>query len=95
MESIISTITSNRILLIIIILIISLLVYSILKQLVKIIVIMIIALALYLGYINYKGDKTLGTIEEYLKRSGMEFKELEKKKDAVSKILDSAETIKK
>ena len=95
MESIINTVTSNKIVLIIIILITSLLVYSILKQLVKIIIIIIIALALYLGYMNYKGEKTDIIINEYLNKGGKEFQEIQKKKDSISRMLDSAEKITK
>lgn len=95
MESIINAITSNKILLIIIILLISLLVYSILKQLIKIIVITIIALALYLSYVNYKGDKMDSNIQEYLNKGGKELKDIQKKKDALSQMLDSVEKISK
>lgn len=95
MESIINTITSNKILLIIIILITSLLVYSILKQLVKIIIIIIIALALYLGYMNYKGEKTDIIINDYLNKGGKELKEIQKKKDSISRMLDTTEKITK
>lgn len=95
MESIIHTITSNKILLIIIILITSLLVYSILKQLVKIIIIIIIALALYLGYMNYKGEKTDVIINEYLDKGSSGLQEIQKKKDSISRMLDASEKITK
>jgi len=95
METIINSIVSNKILMIIIILLISLLIYSILKQLIKIIVITIIALALYLGYVNYKGEKIDNTLQNYLNKGGKELHEIQKKKDAVSRILDSAEEINK
>jgi len=95
MESIINTVTSNKILLVIIILITALLVYSILKQLVKIIIIIIIALALYLGYMNYKGEKTDVIINDYLKKGGKEFQEIQKKKDSINRMLDSTEKITK
>jgi amino acid permease len=95
MEAIINEITSNKILLIIIILLISLLVYSILKQLVKIIVIIIIALALYLGYMNYKGDKTGSNIQEYLNKGEKELLEINKKKDELNRMLDSVDKITK
>ncbi len=95
MESIINSIASNKILMIIIILLISLLIYSILKQLVKIIVITIIALALYLGYMSYKGEKIDNTLQDYLNKGGKELKEIQKKKDAVNRMLESAEEIRK
>jgi uncharacterized protein YqhQ len=95
MESIINVITSNKILLVIIILLISLLVYSILKQLVKIIVITIIALALYLGYMNYKGENMDSNIQKYLNKGGEELQDIQKKKDALSQILDSVDKINK
>ncbi len=95
MESIINAITSNKILLIIIILLISLLVYSILKQLVKIIVITIIALGLYLGYMNYKGDKMGSNIQEHLNNGEKQLLQIQKKKDALSQMLDSVDKITK
>ena len=90
METIISTITSNKILLLIFILITSLVIYAILKRLLKIIIILIIALALYLGYMNYRGEKIDGIIQNYLNKGETELKDLQKKKDKISNTIDAA-----
>jgi len=95
METIISTITSNKILLIIFILLASLFIYAILKRLLKIIVIILIALVLYLGYMSYRGEKIDGTIQNYLNKGEIELKELQKKKDKISNVIDSANKVKK
>lgn len=93
MDSIIQILTANKIVLIIAILIASLIVYSILKSLLKIIVIVIIALALYLGYMNYRGENIEPKLSEYLNRGGKELNELKKKLDSALVIKDQAEKI--
>jgi len=89
MESIIHTLTTNKILLIIVILLTSLLIYSILKKLVKLIVIIIIALVLYLGFMDYKGEKIDDTLQKFLNKYGISLKEIGQKKDKISNIVDS------
>jgi len=88
MDTIINSVTSNRILLVISILLASLIIYSILKRLVKIIVILIIALILYLGYVNYRGEKVDDTIQHYLNKWGKELNDLQKKKNKISGIIE-------
>ncbi len=95
METIISSITSNKILLLIFILITSLVIYAILKRLLKIIVILIIALALYLGYMNYMGEKIDGNIQNYLNKGETGLKDLQKKKDKISDTIDAANKVTK
>lgn len=95
METIINTITSNKILLLIFILLTSLIIYSILKRLVKIIIILLIALALYLGFMNYKGEKNEDFIQKYLNKGETEMKELQKKKDKISETIDAANKVTK
>ncbi|HNX24601.1 MAG TPA: hypothetical protein PKG60_11185 [Spirochaetota bacterium] len=95
METIISTITSNKILMIIFILIAALIIYSVLKRLIKIIVIIIIALVLYMSYMNYKGEKIDAMVQNYLNKGGVELKELQKKKDKMSDAIDAANKVTK
>jgi cell shape-determining protein MreC len=93
MESLINQLTSNKILMIIIVLMLSLLIYSLIKRLVKIIIIVIIALALYLGYMNYTGEKLDGNLQNFLDRGSKDLEEMQKKKEKLYYFMDAANKI--
>lgn len=95
LEAVIRAVTSNRILLVIVILLASLLIYSVLKRLVKIIIIVLIALLLYLGYLNYTGNDMDRTLQNYLKRGDEQVKEIIKKRDKLSDTIDSVNKLTK
>lgn len=90
MESIINTLMSNKILLAVVILVAALIIYSILKRLVKIIVILVIALIVYLGYINYSGGKIDPAIQNYLDKGKYDLKEIQKQRDKLNEMIDTA-----
>ena len=92
MEQVLNSLASNKILLAILILLASLLIYSILKRLVKLIVILLIALVLYAGYMNYKGEKIDPTLQLYLNKGGINLEEIQHKKE---KLNDTADTLNK
>ena len=89
MESLISSVTTNKILLIIFILLASLIIYAMLKRLIKIIVILLIALMLYAGYMNYKGENIDATLQKFLNRNGFDLKKIEQQKKKLSNAIDS------
>lgn len=93
MESIINSLSSDKILLAILILLFSLMVYSILKRIVKLIIIMIIALVLYLGYIHYTGEKIDDTLQKYINQGGKELKDIQKKKDKINRVMNSVNEV--
>ncbi len=90
MESIINALTSNKVLLAIAILLLSVIIYSILKRLIKIIVIIIIALVLYMGYMNYRGEKIDETLQNYLNKGEKELTGIQKNANKISDVIDSA-----
>lgn len=89
MDAFIGTLTSNKILLLIIILSASLLIYSILKRLLKIIVIAIIALAIYLIYMNYTGQEPVGRIQNFFNEGVKGLNKLQQKTEQIDRINDS------
>jgi len=94
MESFLNTLTSNKILLLILILSASLIIYSIIKRLLKVIVIAIIALAIYLFYMNYTGQKPDNRIQNYYNEGVKELNKLQKKSEHINRINDSLNKIK-
>ena len=95
MDTIIDSITSNKILLLIIILSVSLIIYSILKRLFKIIIIIIIALVLYLCYINYKGEKADERLQQFYSEGVKKLNEIQQKQQHIKRIDDSINKLQK
>lgn len=89
MEALLNSLISNKILIVILIFLISLLIYSIIKRIVKLIVILIIALVLYIGYMNYTGQKLDPALQNYLDKGGKDLKELQQKKEKIGETLDT------
>lgn len=89
MEQIINSLTSNKILLAIIILIAALLIYSILKRIVKLMVILLIALVLYACYMNYRGEKIDPALQHYLDKGGINLEEIQQKKEKLNETVDT------
>ncbi len=94
-DTLINAVASNRILLIIVLLLASLLIYSILKRLVKIIVIILIALVLYLGYLNYTGKDADGVLKDYIKKGEKKYEDVTKKRDRLGRSIDQADKLMK
>lgn len=95
MESIITALTTNKVLLAILILLLALIVYSIIKRLVKIIIILIIALVIYLGYMDYRGEKIEEKLQPLLNKSGIDINEIQKKTEKLKDVIDAADKISK
>lgn len=94
MDTFIGSLASNKVLLLILILAASLLVFSILKRLLKLIVIIIIALAIYLFYINYSGQKPDAKIQNYYNEGVKELNKLQQKSEHINRINDSINKLK-
>jgi len=92
MENIIETLLTNKIFIIIVILLTALVVYSLLKRLLKLIIFILIALILYVGYMTYTGQKLPGTSEELIKEGSEKIEELQK---GGKVIIDSIKKLKK
>jgi hypothetical protein len=95
MDTIINSITSNKVLLVIVILSVSLIIYSVLKRLLKIILITIIALVLYVSYVNYKGEKIDERIQQFYLEGMKKFNEIQQKQEHINRINDSINKLQK
>jgi len=88
MDLTISSLISNKIFIAIAILLASIVIYSILKRLIKIIVIILIALIIYIGYMNYKGEKTEIILQNYLIKGEKELKKIQQKHESLGNKAD-------
>lgn len=89
MTDIINSLLSNNIMVIIGILLASLLVYSILKRLLKIIVLFLIIMIVYTAYMFYNGQNIPDSAQKYIEESSEKIETLKKGGESFYKILDS------
>lgn len=89
MTDIIDSLLSNNIMVIIGILLASLLVYSILKRLLKIIILFLIIMIVYTAYMVYNGQEVPGSPQKYIEESGEKIETLKKGGESLYRILDS------
>jgi uncharacterized protein YacL len=89
LEAFIESVTSNKVLLVIIVLSVSLIIYSIIKRLLKLVIIVIIALVLYLFYMNYTGQQPPGEVQKYYNEGVKELNKLQEKQEHINRINDS------
>ena len=91
METLINSLTSDKILVIFVILILSFIIYYMLKSVFKVILIIAIAILLYSVYLNYNEKKNFDSIQQGLDKTIKEFNE---KKEKTNKIVDFIDAIK-
>ncbi len=89
MTELVNSLLSNNIMVIIGILLASLLVYSILKRLLKIIIFFLIMLTVYTAYMVYSGQEVPGSTQKYIEDSGEKIDSLKKGGETLYKIMDS------
>ncbi len=89
MTDIINSLLSNNIMVIIGILLASLLVYSILKRLLKIIIFFLILLIVYTAFMVYTGQEIPDSAKKYLEESGDRIDTLKKGGESFYKIIDT------
>ncbi len=89
MTDIINSLLSNDIMVIIGILLASLLVYSILKRLLKIIIFFLILLIVYTAYMVYNGEEIPGSAKKYFIESNEKLDSLKKGGESFKKVMDS------
>jgi len=89
MTELITSLLSNNIMVIIGILLASLLVYSILKRLLKIIIFFLIMLTVYTAYMVYSGEEVPGSTQKYIEDSGEKIDSLKKGGETLFKIMES------
>lgn len=89
MTDIIDSLLSNNIVVIIGILLASLLVYSILKRLLKIIIFILIIMIVYTAYMVYNGQEVPGSAHKYIEDSGDNIDALKKGGESFYRILDA------
>ena len=86
MESLVNEILSDKTVLILALLVLSLIIYFVLKRLVKLIIIAIIMLALFTGYMYYKGEKIPQPVMKIIEEG-------KKTKDSINRMGNAVETI--
>lgn len=87
MEELFRTLTSDRLVLLFVLLVLSLIIYFILKRLMKLIVIALIMLTLFMGYMYYRGEKVPAPVKEMIEEG-------KKTKDTFDRINKAAEILK-
>lgn len=88
MEKIINDMLADKTVLILVLLVLSLVIYFILKRLVKLIIIAIIMLALFTGYMYYRGEKIPQPVVQIIEEG-------KKTKDSINRIGKVVETLNK
>ncbi len=88
MTDIINSLLSSNIMVIIGILLASLLVYSILKRLLKIIILFLIIMIVYTAYMFYNGQNIPDSAQKYIEESSDKIETLKKGGESFYKILD-------
>lgn len=89
MTELINSLLSNNIMVIIGILLASLLVYSILKRLLKIIIFFLIMLSVYTAYMVYSGQEVPGSTKKYIEESGEKIEAFKKGGETIYNIMES------
>ncbi len=89
MTELVTSLLSNNIMVIIGILLASLLVYSILKRLLKIIIFFLIMLTVYTAYMVYSGEEVPGSTQKYIEDSGEKIDSLKKGGETIFRIMES------
>lgn len=86
MESMVNELLSDKTVLILVLLVLSLIIYFILKRLVKLIIIAIIMLALFTGYMYYRGEKIPQPVVKIIEEG-------KKAKDSINNIGNAVDSI--
>ncbi len=90
MENILQSLMSSKLFVIIVILIAAILVYAILKRLLKMIIFMLIALTLYVGYMVYTGQELPSSPIEAIRQGENKINDFRKEGE---KIIDTIKII--
>jgi len=88
MEKIINDMLADKTVLILTLLVLSLVIYFILKRLLKLIIIAIIMLALFMGYMYYRGEKIPQPVMQIIEEG-------KKTKDSINRMSEAVETLNK
>ncbi len=83
MEGIIKVLTSNNILMILGLFLVAILIFSVIKQLLKLVYLAAILLVIYVGYLYYTGQKIPTTKDEVIKHSYEQFNKIEKSRKEI------------
>ena len=86
MEELLKNLLSDKAVVIFVLLVLSLIIYFVLKRLVKLIILAIIMLSLFMGYMYYKGEKIPQPVLEIIEEG-------KKTKDSLNRIGNAIEVI--
>ncbi|HQO39909.1 MAG TPA: hypothetical protein PK986_05525 [Spirochaetota bacterium] len=86
MEKIVHELLTDKTVLIFVLLVLSLIIYFVLKRLVKLIILAIIMIALFIGYMYYRGEKIPQPVMQIIEEG-------KKTKDSINRIGDAVEIL--